>query len=152
MGKFEEAAARTRRGVTERYSDSDVKVKRSRFLASKGVKGRGLYSNRRLEKGYVIGEFVGRLLTDKEAEAKKGKKGYMFDVRQRGRIVHVIDGADSRTSSVPRFANAADTERQQNARWRQHKCRFYMELIKTVARDTEILTWYGKNTDDVVAA
>jgi hypothetical protein len=152
MGKFEEASNRTRRGVTERYSDRDVKVKNSRFLASKGVKGSGLYSNRRLEKGYVIGEFVGKLLTDKKAEEKKGNKGYMFDVRQRGRIVHVIDGADSRTSSAPRFANAADTEPQQNARWRQHKCRIYMELIKTVARDTEILTWYGKSTNDVVAA
>jgi hypothetical protein len=152
MGKFEEASSRTRHGVTERYTDRDVKVKRSRFLASKSVKGSGLNSNRRLEKGYVIEEFVGRLLSDKEAEEKKGNKGYMFNVRQRGKIVHVIDGADSRTSSVPRFANAADTERQQNVRWRQHKCRIYMELIKRVARDTEILTWYGKSTDDVVAA
>lgn len=149
MGKFSEASSRTKVGVSSRYADEEVRVTKSAFLASKGIKGLGLYSQRRLKKGYLIGEFVGDILTDAEAEAKKDGKAYLFDVRQQGRIVHVIDGSNPRKSSVPRYANAADTAAQQNAAWRQYDGRIYLEVIKDISRNREILTWYGHRTGKI---
>jgi hypothetical protein len=150
MGKYREASLRTKVGVSSKYADENVRVAKSGFLASKGINGLGLYSQRRLKKGYVIGEFVGNVLTDAETEAKQDNKGYLFDVRQRGRIVYVIDGSNPFQSSVPRYANAADTAGQQNATWKQYAGRIYMEMTKDIPRGKEILTWYGAATLKVV--
>eukprot|EP00243_Klebsormidium_subtile_P007368 TRINITY_DN3273_c0_g3_i2.p2 TRINITY_DN3273_c0_g3~~TRINITY_DN3273_c0_g3_i2.p2 ORF type:complete len:162 (+),score=12.03 TRINITY_DN3273_c0_g3_i2:162-647(+) len=149
MGKYQEASLRTKVGVTSRYTDAFVKVAKSKFLANKGLKGLGLYSQRHLKKGYIIGEFVGKILTDAEAEAKQGDKSYLFDVRKKGRVMYVIDGSDPKTSSVPRYPNAADTEAQQNAAWKQYDGKIYMVLTKNVPKGQEILTWYGRSTSHI---
>lgn len=149
MGKYSKASMRTKVGVNGRYEDAYVRVAKSSFLAHKRLKGLGLYSKRALKRGFIIAEFVGKILTDAEADAKTGDKSYLFDVRKRGRVEYVIDGADASTSSVPRYANAADTKGQQNAEWKQYAGRIYMVLTKNVPKEKEILTWYGSSTSNI---
>lgn len=150
MGKYAEASLRTKVGVSSRYKDEFVRVAKSGFLAKKELKGLGLYSQKHLKKGYILGEFVGKILSDAEAEAKQGDRSYLFDVRRRGRVLYVIDGSDPRTSSIPRYPNAADTEAQQNAAWKQYDGKIYMVLTKNVPKGREILTWYGPATSNII--
>ena len=123
-----------------------MRVAKSGFLAAKGIRSYGLYSQRRLLKGYVLGEFLGRILSDQEAKTRVGGESYLFDVKNGRKVAYVIDGADARESSVVRYANSADMLGQQNAAWRQYDGRIYLELIKRVSKGREILTWYGENT------
>lgn len=89
-------------------------------------------------------------MTVADAVKKKRNMFYMFDVKRGGHVAYVIDGANAKTSSVLRYVNAADTEDQQNAIWKQYAGRIYMMLTKDLSKDREILTWYGAATPEIV--
>lgn len=150
MEKYRDASMRTKVGVNCRYKDDHVRVARSAFLANKGINGLGLYSQQRLKKGLIVGEFLGTILTVAEAEKKKRNKFYLFDVKLMGRVAYVIDGSNAKTSSVLRYVNAADTAGQQNAALKQYAGKIYMVLTKDVPKGRKILTWYGAATLDIV--
>lgn len=43
----------------------------SQFLKNKNIKGIGLFASRKLHKGEVIVEYLGKILSDKQAEQKQ---------------------------------------------------------------------------------
>lgn len=151
LGKYEEASKRTQRGVTPRYSDDMVRVGPSAFLAGKGISAQGVYACRKLLKGEVVGEYLGAIITDAEADARRDRQAYMFDVRIGSKVSHVIDGFNAHESSVVRYVNAADHERQQNTSFRQWSGKVYLVVTKTIQKGKELLTWYGKETGRIIA-
>lgn len=133
-------------------------VKASKFLNRKKIKSKGLYTDRNLPKDYVIGEYIGVLLTDEEAKNKRKNRNYMFDVRppcsgdDSKEVAFVIDCANKRLSSFVRYANTADFEHQQNSQFVQVGLKIFLVTLKPLRRNTEILAWYGWNTENVVSS
>ena len=128
--KYKIASERTSVEVNDNFSDEDVFVAESQHLIKKGLQGRGLYANRTYQAGDVIGEYVGKILTPEEADAKQSHKQYMFEVWVQRHLVFVIDSAVNRYSSAMKFTNAADTIKQQNAEFKQYDQHIYLVAIK----------------------
>lgn len=147
-GKF--AAAR-QRSLLGRVPDGFA-VRTSRFLRRKGCPGRGLFTTAPLQPGDVIGQYRGRVIDEPTADRKVRGRSYLFEVRRRGKVVHVIDGGQWRHSSFVRFANAADWEYEQNCKFVQHNGEIFLVATSAVAAGAELLTWYGKNTQGVIAS
>ena len=145
MGKYQEASDRTRVGV---FSDDYIFVDDSIFLESLGVTGKGLYAATNYEPGDVIIEYKGKILSDNEAERKKRAKQYLMDVKQNGKVVHVIDGANAKLSSAGRFANTTLTwnDRRRNAEIKQYNKKMYLVASKKIHKGKEILIFYGPDT------
>lgn len=74
MGKYQEASLRTKRGVRRDYEDEWVAVRTSEFLQSIGKTGYGLYANKQYVAGDVIIEYLGKHISDEEAEKKRSYK------------------------------------------------------------------------------
>lgn len=125
-------------------------VKPSKHLAVKGIVSNGLYSLNALPKDHVIGRYRGKVLTLAEALKKKNNRSYMFDVKVKKKVVHVIDAGNKKTSSFVRFANAADTDDQQNTKFVQKGTEVFLVSLERIPKNTELLTWYGKQTVDVI--
>ena len=131
-------------------------VKGSKFLERKKIKSKGLHTNTNIPKNYVIGEYIGLLLTDEEAKNKRKNREYMFDVRppcsgnDSRELAFVIDCANKRLSSFVRYVNTADFEHQQNSQFVQVGLKIFLVTLKPLPRNTEILAWYGWNTENVV--
>ena len=145
-----EAIAWTRRGVNDDYRDRNVYVADSRFLRDLGIEGKGLYAARPFARHEYIQEYLGKQITDEEAERKKRFKNYMFDVRRRGRVIFVIDSAQKRLSSAVRYVNAADDDTQQNSAFVQRNGHIMLWAIKPIRKNEEIIAWYGDNTIRVI--
>ena len=144
---FQEARRRSVRGVVP----PNFSVRSSRLLARKGVQALGLYTTSALPAGFVIGQYRGRVISVEEATAKTRNRNFMFEVRRRGRVIHVIDGARRRQSSFVRFANAADWESQQNTAFVQFRGEIFLRTVRPVSAGSELLTWYGRSTAAIIA-
>jgi hypothetical protein len=136
-----------------------LRGKGGRIELRDAVRGEGLYARRALPRHTVIGEYRGAV-----GRPSAGSR-YLFDVRDlaQGRVVYTIDGADARASSIARYANAADAEAQQNAVFVQFPPpgeavlddldrRVFLVAERDIAKDEEILAWYGKDTAGVIGA
>lgn len=127
------------------------KVRRSKFLARNQIVGDGLYTENPIERGHFIGEYKGKRLTLEQASKKKQRKSYFFDVKGKKNVVlFVIDAANKRNSSFVRYANAANTEAEQNAMFVQKHQKIYLKALRDIHAGEEILTWYGPLTQDVI--
>jgi hypothetical protein len=146
MGKYQEASDRTKRGITSDYKNDDVYVSTSVFLEHKNIKGLGLFASSNLQAGYVVAEYLGKDLTDEQAENKKHHKQYMFDVKVKGKLSHVIDAANNKYSSVVKFVNAADTSKQQNCSFKLYNARVYLVLLQNIKKGSELLTWWKRHS------
>jgi hypothetical protein len=125
-------------------------VKASQHLAAKGITANGLYTDRALKNGDVIAEYRGKILSLDQALKKKTNRAYMFDVKVGKKVTHVIDAANKKLSSFARFANSADYDDQQNVKFVQKDKKIYLVAKRKIAKNTELLTWYGKRTSDVI--
>ncbi len=154
MGKYENASQRTPRNASTDFKNGDVYVAESELL--RGISTTnieyGLFSNRTYKKGDVIQEYKGNILTDNEAEEKKRYRKYMFDVKHKGRVVHVIDAANKKDSSALRYINACltPTEKELNTKFKQYKLKIYLVAVKDIKKDTELLAYYGEDTNGVL--
>ena len=108
----------------------------------------GLWTDHKINKGDYIGEYLGKQLTPLEAKSNKSK--YMFDVKERGKSVFVLDGKNKKHSSFVRFANSANYASEQNSELKQHDKRIFLRATKTISPHTEILTWYGEDTNEII--
>lgn len=149
MGKYQEASARTFPGVME---DDYVYVDDSDYLESLNINGKGLYAARKYNAGDVIIEYLGRIITDEEAEKKRRSTQYMVDVKENGKVIHVIDGGNKKYSSAGRYANTTKTwkDRKRNAELVQYKQKIYLVASKTIRKDKEILLFYGPETNRII--
>ena len=108
----------------------------------------GLFTDHKIKKGDFIGEYLGKVLTPYEANNTKSK--YMFDVKEGRKPVFVLDGKNKRFSSFIRYVNAANTFSQQNTEFKQFDKRIFLRAIKNIRSNSELLTWYGVNTNDII--
>jgi hypothetical protein len=125
-------------------------VKASQHLAAKGIVANGLYTDHALKNGDVVAEYRGKILSLDQALKKKTNRAYMFDVKVGKKVTHVIDAANKKLSSFARFANSADYDDQQNVKFVQKDKKIYLVAKRKIAKNTELLTWYGKRTSDVI--
>jgi SET domain-containing protein len=152
MGKYAEASARTKIGVHSTYTDDWVRVGPSKFLKKLGFHGNGLFANRNYKAGDVVIEYIGRTITDKDAEGKLRFSQYMFDVKVNGKVIHVIDGANNKYSSAAKFVNSSSSwdSTQRNAEFTQYNQRVYLVATKGIIAGTEIISYYGNDTMRVI--
>lgn len=108
----------------------------------------GLFTDHTIKKGDYIGEYLGKVLTPEEAMKNKSK--YMFDVREGRKSVFVLDGRNRKFSSFVRYANAANKLSQQNTEFEQYDKRIFLRAIKNIRPNSEILTWYGEGTSEII--
>jgi hypothetical protein len=128
----------------------DYTVKASQHLARKGIVANGLYTQKALPNRYVVAEYLGKQLTLKQALNKKTNRSYMFDVKVGKKIAHVLDAGNKKLSSFARYANSADYDDQQNVKFVQKDRKIYLVTNQKIPPNTELLTWYGKRTADVI--
>jgi hypothetical protein len=127
------------------------------------VVGDGLYAARRLPKHTVIGEYRGRIIEDEEDA--RGDSSYRFLVEniRTHKYLFTIDGEDAGGSSIVRYANAVDSVAQQNAAFVQfpppgtrakgrYGHRIVLVALRDLARDEEIVAWYGEDTARIIDA
>ncbi len=105
-------------------------------------------TGRALRPWVTFGEYNGVLITLEEA--KNRKSNYMFEVRVRGKVIHVIDAADPEQSSFLRYVNAANKEEDINAYFYQYNKKIYMKSCRLIKPGEEILTSYGRDTEFIV--
>jgi hypothetical protein len=152
MGKFKEASNRTPSTSSPTFENDDVYVGISTYLKEKDQ--HGLFANRDFDENEIIQEYIGKNITNEESNNKKKSTMYMFEVKVNGRVDKVIDGALARTSSAARYANTVldfdDPER--NSTFVQYNERIYLKASRKIKRFQEIITYYGKNTQNVINA
>ena len=104
--------------------------------------------------GLVISRLCCSIDNARPSTANRKQRGcaFLFEVRKRGKVAHVIDGAQWRRSSFVRFANAADWEEEQNSKFVQFKSEIFLVATSDVRAGSELLTWYGRHTAAVIAA
>ena len=123
-------------------------VKPSTYLMNLGVKDRidGLYTTSRIPSGYIIQEYIGKIMTVDEADARpQCDQDYQVEVvhERSNRVSHIIDMSDAATSSSARYANQANQWRDQNAMMQQIRGRVFLVSRKVIPSGGEILTHYG---------
>jgi hypothetical protein len=149
MGYFSEASKRTPKRSSKTFRNDDVYVAKSKLLNNTEL---GLFANRDYDAGDIIQEYKGKNISDEDAENKTRNRKYMFEVRRRGNVVHVIDAANSHTSSAVRFVNTSlkRHNKQQNSEFKQYALRIYLVATKQIPKHTEFVAYYGDNTFGVL--
>lgn len=122
-------------------------LKESLFIGDGNVIG--LHTDHAIKKGEYIGEYLGKQLKPDEAKSVRSK--YLFEVKDRGKPLFVLDGKNKKFSSFVRYANAANFESEQNTEFKQHDKRIYLRAIKNIRPNSELLTWYGDGTSEIIA-
>jgi SET domain-containing protein len=152
MGKFSEASGRTTIGVSSTHRDDYVYVAPSGFLQKNNIDGNGLYASQAYKKGDIIIEYIGKKISLRQANEKLHHRQYMFDVRDKDKIVHVIDAANSNISSAAKYVNTTlkFRSKDRNAEFIQHNKRIWLKATKKIKQDDEIIAYYGEDTLGVI--
>jgi SET domain-containing protein len=106
-----------------------VKMKR-------GLAGYGLFAQESIKKGEMIIEYIGNILTQKEADAD-AENQYLFEVNK----TKTIDGSPK--WNLARYCNHA-CEEAANAESDIKKGRVFIKAIKDIAQGDEIVYDYGE--------
>lgn len=155
MGKFYDASSRTPSYSSTTFKNRDVYVAPSAYLKNIGY---GLYANRDYGERDIIQEYKGGRLTHRQAlemeadQENTQAKNYLFEVNNGQKVNHVIDGSDERKTSAVRFANSTKTwkNKSRNAEFVQYKKRVYMIASRPIKQHSEIITYYGEHTTDII--
>ena len=141
---FDVCRRRTKVGVCDTYTDIDVCVRKS------AVHGNGLFANRDMPGGYIIGYYAGPKLTQEEflTEQNLGNM-YLFDYKNddTGEVSYSIDGRCLATASVLRYINVPVCQQNRNSFWIQHGGNIYLELARDVNAHEELFAEYGVHTN-----
>ena len=110
-----------------------------------GVHGRGVYSKTKLKKGEMLIEYVGQVITWKEAlrrhphDPKNPDHTFYFHIDDK----HVIDGKFD--SNAARWINHACTP---NCEAEEIDGRIFIKTLRTIQPDTELFYDYGLIIDE----
>ena len=121
-------------------------VKRSKIPGS----GKGLFTRKFIPKGTRIVEYKGKITTWKEVKHDNGSNGYIYYISTK----HVID-AKPFAKALARYANdARGLQRKKgminNAVYVEDKQKVYIESVKDIPANSEILVSYGKEYWDTI--
>jgi len=152
-GKYEDASLRTIKGTSPTFRNQDVYIAPSNFLRLNNAVGSGLYASRSYDKGDVIQEYIGKRLSITAANKKKTNR-YMFDVKHEKKSAFVIDSYDIRNASAIRYVNSIQHEGEEkkflNTKFVQHNKQIFLVAIKSIKKDQEMVTYYGKFTQGII--
>jgi SET domain-containing protein len=136
------------------WNNSFLSVRKSGFLEGLGLRGYGLYAETRYEPGEFISEYIGRNISNDEAEGLGHHQQYFFEVKGvvRGKEVvdHVIDSYFMIDSNATRYVNAANTYDQQNGQFVQIGDRIFLKALKTINAGDEIVAHYGDDQQRII--
>jgi SET domain-containing protein len=154
MGKFSDASKRTPSHSSPTFENDDVYVAESSYVKEKHQRCLGLFANRNFDEGEIIQEYIGKHITKEESDNKTKSTMYMFEVKVNGRVDKIIDGANARTTSAARYANTVlkNDDPMKNSDFVQYRGRIYLKAVKKILKSQEIITYYGKNTQDIINA
>lgn len=126
--------------------EKDLVVKRSTIPGS----GKGLFTKVFIPKGTRIVEYKGKVSTWKDVDHKDGKNGYIYYVTRN----YVIDASNYK-KALARYANDARGLHRvkginNNCIYQLYEGKVYIESIKDIPANSEILVQYGKEYWDVI--
>jgi SET domain-containing protein len=112
--------------------------------------GKGLFTKALIPKGSRIVEYKGKVSTWKDVNHNNGKNGYIYYVTRN----FVID-ASGYKKALARFANDAKGLSRvkgfsNNSIYQLYKGKVYIESVKDIQPNSEILVEYGKEYWDVI--
>lgn len=112
--------------------------------------GKGLFTKVFIEKGTRIVEYKGKISTWKEADHERGLNAYIYFINRN----HVIN-ASKYKSALARYANDAKGMAKikgvtNNCQYVLSNKRVYIESIKDIKPNEELLVAYGKDYWDVI--
>ena len=126
--------------------EKELVVKRSRIPKA----GKGLFTKVFIPKRTRIVEYKGKVSTWKDVDHKEGKNGYIYYVNRN----YVID-ASTNKKALARFAN--DAKGLKHVKGINNNCiyalfngKVYIESIKDIPANNEILVDYGKEYWNVI--
>ncbi|MEO6844275.1 MAG: SET domain-containing protein-lysine N-methyltransferase [Ginsengibacter sp.] len=120
--------------------EKQLLIKRSKIPGA----GKGLFTKKFIPKGTRIIEYKGKITTWKDVLSGDEFNGYVYYVTRN----HVID-AMARKNSLGRYANDARGLSKikglvNNTRYVEDGKKVFMEAVKNIPEQTEILVSYGK--------
>jgi SET domain-containing protein len=126
--------------------EKQLVVKRSSIPGS----GKGLFTKKFIPKGTIIVEYKGKITTWKEVEHNNGSNGYIYYVSRN----YVID-ARTYVKSLARYANDARGLQKvkgtlNNSAYVHDKSRVFIEAVKDIPANSEILVAYGREYWDAI--
>ncbi len=112
--------------------------------------GKGLFTKTSISKGTLIVEYKGKVSTWKNVDHKGGLNAYIYYVNRN----HVIDSSENK--NLARYAN--DAKGSQTSQRLTNNCKFvkddklrvYIESMKNIEANSEILVGYGKEYWDTI--
>ena len=126
-------------------------AKSKNIIDKHGERIRGLFTRKYIRKGMLLGEYRGKIFDKKILGTKKKYTQYMFSVSgKKGNIRFIIDAANTRYSSFPKFINAPNNERYSNTEYIQVLDSILLYSLKAIKPNTELVAWYGENTISVI--
>ena len=126
--------------------EKDLVIKRSKIPNA----GKGLFTKVFIPKGTRIVEYKGRISSWKDVDHNEGKNGYIYYVTRN----YVID-ASSYKKALARYANDAKGLHRvkgigNNCIYHVYDGKVYIESVKDIPANSEILVEYGKEYWDVI--
>lgn len=122
-----------------------------KIFDTSGTSVRGLFTKYFIKKGTLLGEYRGKICTTDILCIKKRYTQYMFSVDDSdGSTKFIIDGANSKKSSFPKYINAPNKKRDANTEYVQVSDSILLYSIKNIQKDNELLAWYGEDTKHVI--
>lgn len=126
--------------------EKQLVVKRSTIPGA----GKGLFTKKAIPKGTRIVEYKGKISSWKDADHRNGGNGYIYYVKR----YHVID-ALPRKSALARYANDARGISRikgilNNSEYVEDGLKVYIQSVKDIPANGEILVGYGKEYWDVI--
>lgn len=109
------------------------------FRIGRAKTGMGLFATEVIPKGVRIFEYTGRIITNEEAEAIKGKPRYLYDLSK----THTLDG--SPRSNIGRYANHSCAP---NGVIYVYGGRIFVKSLRRIEPGEEITYDYGKSYFD----
>jgi hypothetical protein len=112
--------------------------------------GSGLFTRKMIRKGTRIIEYKGKISTWKEVNHRKGTNGYIYFINYK----HVLDAYTYR-KALGRYANDArgigrKKGLNNNAAYETVGLKVYIDAVKDIPADSEILVGYGKEYWDAI--
>lgn len=110
-------------------------------IAASPGKGLGVFARTGLQKGTVLGRYEGELLSPELHAARYPRDDAQYAVKLSTGFV--VDAADFRVSTWPRYVNSVGEGQEPNVRLVEDEGQLYMEVVRPIAPGEELLLDYG---------
>lgn len=122
-------------GVNPTYQDEYFRV-------GPCLHGFGLFVTRALKKGFEFGPYLGRIISEQEADHEDDlKNAYLFKCKNGVNI----DGRPEHSATPLRYANVGETRDKQNCCFFEEDGQVWARLIKPVKSGDQVYVHYGKS-------